>query len=171
MSSVSPPPPSSSGGTPPLQAMEPPSSDLSHGDKYDHLMHHLQAATMVPIPWHTLHEQIFQVSCLALLIRIQNGRHVAQCTRCHIYPHPHSEEVNILHFCFSNMERHLLDRSFSSSHLSRMCLNSPSTSSFYVLVSPSASWSFRACFSAVFTTTNSEPQRATPNAFAPHGWP
>ena len=50
---------------PPFLALKTPSSDLSNSDKKYHLMHHLQAVTMVPVPWHALHEGDFRVSVLA----------------------------------------------------------------------------------------------------------
>ena len=50
---------------PPFLALKTPSSGLSNGDTEYHLMHHLQAATMVPVPWQTLHEEDFRVFVLA----------------------------------------------------------------------------------------------------------
>ena len=52
------------------------------------------------------------------------------------------------YFCFSKMVRYLEERSFSSSHFSRMCFSSPSTSIF--CLSSSASWRSCARFSAAF---------------------
>ena len=59
------PPPLPAMETPrPFAVLEPPSNNPTD-DKYYYLTHHLQASTMVPVPWHILHEEVFQGSFLA----------------------------------------------------------------------------------------------------------